>query len=116
VAIQAAGQAWFARHSRRDEAEADSAAVVMLVLAGYDPTGVPTMFQRLLAERARAPLGLEQWFSTHPLEESRIRATRDHITRIDPARLEGLVQDTEEFQTFKRRLAALPPAPPMPGR
>jgi predicted Zn-dependent protease len=114
VAIQVAGSAWFARHSREDEVEADSLAVETLVRAGYDPDGVPDMFERLMAERARAPLGVEQWFSSHPLEESRVAATRAHVASLDPASLEGLVQDDEAFQQFKRRVAELPPPPPPP--
>ena len=114
VAIQVAGQAWFARHSREDEREADSVAVVTLVRAGYDPEGVPNMFERLLAERAREPLGVEQWFATHPLEEDRIGTTRAHVERLDPAALEGLVRDDAAFRAFQARVAALPPAPPPP--
>ena len=115
VAIQVAGQAWFARHSREDEREADSVAVVTLVRAGYDPDGVPDMFARLLAERARAPLGVEQWFASHPLEEDRIVATRAHVARLDPAALEGLVEDDAAFRAFQARVRALPPAPPPPA-
>ena len=116
VAIQVAGQAWFARHSREDEREADSVAVETLARAGYAPSGVPEMFGRLLAERQRAPLGVEQWFASHPLEEERIAATRAHVARLDPATLEGLVEDDAAFQAFKVRLAALPPSPQPPGQ
>ena len=114
VAIQVAGQAWFARHSREDEREADSVAVETLARTGYAPSGVPEMFGRLLAERQRAPLGVEQWFASHPLEEERIVATRAHVARLDPAALEGLVEDDAAFQAFKARLAALPPPPQPP--
>jgi predicted Zn-dependent protease len=115
IAIQVAGQAWFAKHSREDEREADSVAVVTLASAGYDPEGVPDMFARLLAERARSPLGVEQWFASHPLEEDRIAATRAHVERLDPAALEGLVRDDEAFRAFRARVAALPPAPAPAG-
>ena len=116
VAIQVAGQAWFARHSREDEREADSVAVETLARTGYAPSGVPEMFGRLLAERQRAPLGVEQWFASHPLEEERIAATRAHVARLDPAALEGLAEDDAAFQAFKARLAALPPPPQPPGQ
>ena len=114
VAINAAGAAWFARHSRGDEAEADSAAVATLVRAGIDPAGVPLMFAQLLAERRMRPAGVEQWFASHPLEEDRIAATRALVERLDPALLDGLVEDTPAFHAFKDRVAALPPPPPPP--
>ena len=114
VAINAAGAAWFARHSRGDEAEADSAAVATLVRAGIDPAGVPLMFAQLLAERRMRPAGVEQWFASHPLEEDRIAATRALVERLDPALLDGLVEDTPGFHAFKDRVAALPPPPPPP--
>ena len=114
VAINAAGAAWFARHSREDEAEADSAAVATLVRAGIDPEGVPAMFTRLLAERRRQPGPLDAFFASHPLEEQRIAATRAHVRRLDPATLDGLVQDTPAFHAWRDRVAALPPPPPAP--
>ena len=115
VAINAAGAAWFARHSREDEAEADSAAVATLVRAGIDPEGVPAMFARLLAERNRQPGPLDAFFASHPLEERRIAATRAHVGRLDPAALDGLVQDTPAFHAWRDRVAALPPPPPAPA-
>ena len=115
VAINAAGTLWFARHSRADEAEADSAAVVTLVRAGIDPSGVPAMFARLLAARQRQPGPLDAFFASHPLEEERIAATRAHVGRLDPATLDGLVQDTPAFQAWRQRVAALPPPPPAPA-
>ena len=114
VVINAAGTAWFARHSRADEAEADSAAVETLVRAGIDPEGVPAMFARLLAERRRAPGPLDGFFASHPLEEDRIAATRAYVEQLDPSTLEGLVQDTPAFHAFRDRVAALPPPPGPP--
>ena len=40
VAINVGGAALFARFSRHDELQADSAAVAVLVRAGYDPQGI----------------------------------------------------------------------------
>lgn len=107
VAIQLAGNAWFARHSREAEAEADSFAVETLVAAGYDPAGVAEFFERLLAERRARPVGVEQWFASHPLEEARVTAARAHVGRYAPAALEGLAGDTPEFQAFRARVAAM---------
>lgn len=111
VAINVAGSAWFARHSRNDEAEADSLAVVAVVSAGISPSGVPALFETLLEQRRGQPALVESWFASHPLEESRIDAAREHIAAIDPVRLQGLTKDSREFQEIRRRLAALPPSP-----
>lgn len=102
----------FARFSREDEDEADAVAVSYMIQAGIDPTGIPEMFQILLNERTSEPGAVDAWFSTHPLEESRIVKARQRIASYDPAVLRGLTTDSPNFQAFKRRLAALPPSPP----
>src|SRR5688572_26441173 len=111
VAINVAGSAWFAHHSRKDEAAADSDAVLSLARAGIDPNGIPRFFETLLRERRASPGLLETWFRTHPLEEERVERTRDLLESLDPAMLRGLVEDTPDFHAFKRRVEALPPPP-----
>lgn len=111
VAINVAGSAWFAHHSRKDEAAADSDAVFSLARAGIDPNGIPRFFETLLRERRASPGPLETWFRTHPLEEERVERTRDLLESLDPAMLRGLVEDTPDFHAFKRRVEALPPPP-----
>jgi predicted Zn-dependent protease len=75
VAIGLGGQALFAKHSRDDERQADSAAVEYLMRAGIDPQGIPDLFRRLLQARRSNPTEVESWFGTHPLEEDRIART-----------------------------------------
>jgi predicted Zn-dependent protease len=111
VAINVAGSAWFAHHSRQDEAAADSDAVVSVARAGIDPSGIPRFFETLLRERRASPGPLETWFRTHPLEESRVEHTRDLVQALPAATRRGLVEDTRDFQAFKQRVHALPPAP-----
>jgi beta-barrel assembly-enhancing protease len=111
AAIQVGGAALFARYSRHDEAEADSEAVAFVIDAGIDPRGIPTFFERLMEERRRAPMGIEGFFASHPLEEDRIVATRRAIASLDPSVLRGLRQDDPSYQAFKAQLAALPRAP-----
>jgi beta-barrel assembly-enhancing protease len=113
VAINVAGSAWFAHHSRKDEAAADSDAVFSLARAGIDPNGIPRFFETRLRERRASPGPLETWFRTHPLEEDRVERTRDLLRSLDPAMLRGLVEDTPDFHAFKRRVEALP-SPPAP--
>jgi len=100
-----------ASFSRADEDDADREAVKYMIVAGIDPTGIPEMFQILLDERQRKPEGLETWFRSHPLEESRITSARARIAEYPPERLIGLAKDTENFRAFQARLKALPPSP-----
>jgi predicted Zn-dependent protease len=113
--INVAGQAVFAKFSREDEAQADAAGVEELVRAGINPNGMPQMFEKLIAERQSKPSGLETWFATHPLEESRVQNTRNQVAAINPAIIRTLTSDTRSFQDFKARVRALP-APPVASR
>ena len=117
TAIQVGGTALFARYSRQDEAEADSEAVVNVMKVGIDPQGIPVLFERLLEERRAAPLRIQAFFASHPLEEDRIRATQRAIESLDPALLRGLTRDDPGYTAFRARLRALPPSPePAPAR
>jgi predicted Zn-dependent protease len=111
AAIQLGGAAYFARYSRRDEAQADSVAVENVMRAGIDPHGIPVLFERLLEERKTSPLRIEAFFASHPMEEDRIRATAAEINAIDPAELRSLKRDDPGYQAFKARLKLLPRAP-----
>ena len=114
--IQVAGSAIFAKFSRQDEAEADAAGVDELVRAGINPNGMPEMFQKLLAERQSQPNALDAFFADHPLEESRISATRAQIAQINPAIIRTLTTDTRAFDEFKARVHSLPAPPPVRGQ
>lgn len=109
--IQVGGAAFFAKHSRGAENEADQLGIEYLVQAGIDPRGIPSFFQKLLDQRQRNPSTLEQWFSTHPLTEDRIENTRQAISAIPESRLRGLTSNTQEFQQFRSRVRGLPAAP-----
>ncbi|MFN2565783.1 MAG: M48 family metallopeptidase [Gemmatimonadaceae bacterium] len=111
VAINVAGSAWFAHHSRQDEAAADSDAVFSVARAGIHPGGVPRFFETLLRERRATPGPFETWFRTHPLEEDRVERTKALVRALDPSALRGLADDTPNFQAFKQRILALPPPP-----
>jgi predicted Zn-dependent protease len=112
AAIQVGGSAVFAKFSRGDEAAADAAGVDELVRAGINPNGMPEMFEKLLAERQSKPSGLDAWFTDHPLEEDRIQASREQVSRVNPAIIRTLTSDSRGFQDFKARVATLP-APPV---
>lgn len=108
TAINVAGGAYFAKHSREAENEADAKAVRYVMRAGIHPSGIPAMFRTLLEERSRRPDGVSAWFSTHPLEEDRIQKTEALIDGVDDAILSTLTKDSQNYQTFKRRVQSLP--------
>ncbi len=115
--IQLGGNAVFAKFSRTDEAQADQEGVLFTTRAGIDPRGIPDMFQILLQERQSRPDAVSSWFASHPLEEDRIRATREQIAATVPAAtLATLTQDTRNFHTFQDRLRSLPRAAPQRQR
>jgi predicted Zn-dependent protease len=108
AALNLGGGALFSKFSRDDEAEADRFGVAFVTRAGIDPRGMPSMFHTLIAERKTNPSGLDNFFASHPVEESRVQATENEIAKIDPAVLSGLTRDSRAFQSFKARLASLP--------
>lgn len=111
AAVQVGGAAFFAKHGRDAEREADATAVPLLVQSGIHPRGLVTFFSELLEERKRRPSALEQWFSTHPLTEDRIEETRSIVNQIPASRLRGLAQDAQDFRSFRSRVSRLPAAP-----
>ena len=113
AAVQVGGTALFARHSRLDELQADSEAVVNVTRAGYDPEGIPDLFQVLLKEREHQPTVVDGWFDSHPLEESRIQRANDLIDQLSQGPSRTLIVDTPGYQAFKTRVSELP-APVVP--
>ena len=111
AAVQVGAQAGFAKFSRDDEADADKFGVTYVTRAGIDPRGMPSMFRILIAERARNASGVDAFFASHPIEESRVAHTESEIEKINPVVLKSLTRDTKAFQSFKARLAGLPRAP-----
>ena len=109
AAVDVGATAYFARHSREAENEADAIAVRLLPGAGIDPAGLVTFFKELIEERERTPSTLEQWFSTHPLTEERIANVRNLIQALPPQG--NLAITSQSYQTFKQRVRSLP-APP----
>lgn len=107
VAIDVGGQALFARYSRDDEAEADSAAVGYLLSAGIDPRGIPAMFQRLADLRDADPTALDAWFGSHPQEASRVARTTRLISTIGTPRLAGLKANEPSYAAFQDAVGRL---------
>jgi beta-barrel assembly-enhancing protease len=107
--LQVGAGAFFARHSRQAELEADNVAISYMIASGIDPRGISGMFRTLIQERQREPARVEQWFSTHPLTEDRIAAVENAIAAMPAAR--NLTTDTPAFRQFQQRVRQLPAAP-----
>lgn len=89
--------------SREAEAEADAFAVDALVKAGYDPSGLPSFFETLIAEGGgRVPAFL----SSHPAPVDRLEATRARIAAADLP--PGLTRDDAgRFEIIQQRVELL---------
>lgn len=103
IAAQILAGGAMARFSREDEREADELGIRAMFQAGYDPRGMAAMFRMLLAQSKSNPGRLEQFFSTHPTTEDRIRDSdrraADLGTRAD------LITDEPQFQSIRNRVA-----------
>jgi len=102
ILAQIVGTGAIAKFSREAEEEADELGVRYMYNAGYDPLGMPRMFEHLLNEQQRRPDGVSRFFSTHPLTEDRIRATRAQAEALPPK--SGLIEDETEFQSIRERV------------
>ena len=101
VLAQIAGTGAIAKFSRNDEREADELGVRYMYQAGYDPEGMAQMFEKLLQQRQGRPSSVAQFFSTHPLTESRIREVRRAASQL-PRR--SLTLRDGDLQSIQRRL------------
>lgn len=111
VAISAGSSAIFAKHSRKDELQADSEAVENVLRVGIDPEGIPALFQALIEQRKFQPTVVDGWFASHPLEEARIAAAKRLIDKVGADREAGLLQDTPTYDAFVERVRRLPEPP-----
>ena len=111
AAINVGGTAIFAKFSRDDEVQADEGGFHNVMNAGISPEGMLTFFQKLLAEEQSGNSAVSTWFSDHPGTQDRIDDIKRMLSQVPQSQLQGLTTDTPAFQSMKRRLAALPPAP-----
>jgi beta-barrel assembly-enhancing protease len=105
--IQVGGSAIFAGYGRDAEREADATAIQYLIAAGYDPRGLVSMFETLIAEQRSNPGAVAQWFSTHPTTQERIDNTRAAIGQVPAGTLRGLTVNTQNYNDFRNRVARL---------
>lgn len=117
TAINAGGAAIFAKFSRDDEKQADDEGFKNALRAGYNPQGMVSFFQKLLAAQKSQPTMVDQWFASHPTDEARIADIQGKLQAVDPSTLARLRTDSPTFQAFKQHLHSLPQPPkPAPGQ
>ncbi len=93
------------KFSRTAEEEADRLGTQYMYAAGYDPTGMATMFEKITAKSKKKAGTLTKLFSTHPQTPERRDASLALAARF-PER-EEYVLSTSEFQRVKGRLLKL---------
>lgn len=100
IGAQIAAGGLMARFSRGDESEADRQGLRVLHRAGYDARGMVDVFRTLLATQQSRPSSVQQFFSTHPVTEDRLRAMEQQIRREN---LTGGRRDDGQFSRMKAR-------------
>jgi predicted Zn-dependent protease len=95
----------FMKFSRGAEEEADKLGVQYMYAAGYDPTAMSTMFEKLEAKNKKKPGTISKLFATHPAPADR-RASALALAARFPERDEYVISSSE-FQKVKSRLLRL---------
>src|SRR5579862_5537987 len=96
----------FLQFSQAFEREADYLGLQYMYKAGYDPTAFVDFFEKIQTLEKRKPGSLSKVFSTHPMTDSRIKASQEEIQKILAPKPEYVVS-TSEFNDVKGRLAML---------
>jgi len=95
----------FLKFSRDAEREADFLGVEYEYAAGYDPTAFVDFFERLEAREKQKSGIIARAFSTHPMNDDRIRRTEEELQMLPPR--EDYIVSTSEFDQVKSRLIRL---------
>ncbi|HSF42361.1 MAG TPA: M48 family metalloprotease, partial [Thermoanaerobaculia bacterium] len=101
LVAQLVGTGILTDYSRDAEHEADRAGVGYMYRAGFNPEGMAEFFRTMGSLRSRKPSKVEQFFSSHPLTESRIANVEAEVSRLPNRR--GLTSDTREYQRMRSR-------------
>jgi predicted Zn-dependent protease len=95
----------FMKFSRSAEEEADKLGVQYMYAAGYDPSAMATMFEKLEAKNKKKPGLISRAFASHPAPPDR-RASALALAARFPEHDEYVIS-TSEFQKVKARLLRL---------
>jgi Zn-dependent protease with chaperone function len=96
----------FLKYSRNAESQADEVGTYILYHDAYDPHAMAQFFGIIAKKYPQQGL---QFLSDHPNPGNRIKKVDELIPQLGPA-IAGRV-GSPEFQTAKKRLLAMPPAP-----
>ncbi len=93
-----------AGYSRSNEREADDYGLTYLVRAGYDPSGMEGMLEKLAALGGRSSSSVfEKLASTHPETIERIRNTRAQVAGMNIDR-SNLIVGRQHYRQMRARL------------
>ncbi len=95
----------FFKFTRGAEEEADRLGVQYLYAAGYDPTAMATMFEKLASQNKKKPGTLSKLFMSHPPALERRDDSQSLVARF-PEKEEYIIS-TSEFQKVKAHLLKL---------
>jgi predicted Zn-dependent protease len=95
----------FMKFSRGAEEEADKLGVQYMYAAGYDPTAMATMFEKLESKNKKKPGLIARAFASHPAPPDR-RASALALAARFPEHDEYVISSSE-FQRVKSRLLRL---------
>lgn len=95
----------FMKFTRGAEEEADKLGVQYMWAAGYDPTAMATMFEKLESKSKKKPGFISKLFATHPAPPERRAASLALAARFPEK--EEYVISSSEFQKVKARLMRL---------
>jgi predicted Zn-dependent protease len=95
----------FMKFSRSAEEEADKLGVQYMYAAGYDPSAMATMFEKLESKNKKKPGLIAKAFASHPAPPDR-RASALALAARFPEHDEYVIS-TSEFQRVKGRLLRL---------
>ena len=95
----------FMKFSRGAEEEADKLGVQYMWAAGYDPSAMATMFEKLESKNKKKPGFISRAFASHPAPPDRRAASLALAARFPEH--EEYVISTSEFQRVKGRLLRL---------
>jgi beta-barrel assembly-enhancing protease len=93
----------FLSFSRADESEADYLGVQYMYAAGYDPTGVINILEKLGALNHRKAGAVSRLLSTHPMDSARIEKTQQEIEQILAPRKQYIV-NTSDYHEMRERV------------
>lgn len=92
----------FFKFSRGAEEEADKLGVQYLYAAGYDPTAMATMFEKLASQNRKKRSKIAELFSTHPQSLERRDQSLNLVARFEEK--PEYIISTSEFQRVRDHL------------